>query len=140
MRSTPAVALLLFACALALLPACAPAIGDSCTSDFNCSISLDRRCDRARPGGACTIFGCEADTCPNDALCVRWRPEPSRLTFTACMAACEQDGDCRVDDGYRCLAADDIRETAEGGDVVAEVVDVERGGRFCVSTDPNPGD
>ncbi|MCB9595566.1 MAG: hypothetical protein H6719_22790 [Sandaracinaceae bacterium] len=125
---------------VALAPGCSPSIGDSCSTGFNCSINGERTCDLARPNGACTVFSCEADTCPDDAVCVRWRPEPSRLTFTACMRRCENDGNCRVDEGYRCLAAEDILTTADGGDVVAEVVDEESIGRFCVSTDPNGGE
>ncbi len=137
MRSLLAVAAL----AAASIAGCAPAIGDSCNTGFDCSINGDRTCDLARPNGACTVFSCEADTCPDDAVCVRWRPDPSRLTFTACMKRCENDGNCRVDEGYRCMAADDLRTTVEGGDPVAEVIDEERGiGRFCVSTDPNPDD
>ena len=124
----------------ALASACAPAIGDSCNAAFDCSINGDRQCDLARPNGACTVFGCEADTCPDDAVCVRWRPDPSRLTFTACMRRCEEDSGCRTGDGYRCFAAEELTITPEGGDAVAEVVDEESVGRFCVATDPNAVD
>lgn len=124
----------------ALAPGCAPQIGASCSTGFNCSINGDRQCDIASPNGVCTVFSCEADTCPDSAVCVRWRPEPSRLTFTACMKRCQSDGDCRVDEGYRCMAAEDILTTSEGGDVVAEVVDLEDpNGHFCVATDPAGG-
>lgn len=135
------VALLAF---VALAFGCAPAIGGSCNTSFDCSINGDRQCDTTQPGGVCTVFGCEADTCPDDAVCVRWRPEPSRLTFNACMKRCATDADCRVDQGYVCLEAGDILTTETGGDVVAEVIDEERmdGTRsqsFCVSTDPAGG-
>lgn len=128
---------------------CAPSIGDSCSSALDCSINGDRQCDSTRPGGACTIFGCEADTCPDDAVCVRFRPEPSRLTFTACMRRCEMDGNCRFDDGYRCRSGEAMSCSADedclGGTctdgacvsdgALAEVIDIERGQqRFCVAT------
>lgn len=117
---------------------CAPSIGDSCRTELDCSINGDRQCDLARPGGACTVFSCEADTCPDDAVCVRWRPEPSRLSFTACMRRCNGDGDCRTDEGYRCLAAEEIGQTPEDPEPIAHVIDVDRGdeGRFCVATEP----
>jgi hypothetical protein len=117
---------------------CSPSIGDPCNTALDCSISGERTCDLARPGGACTVFACEPDTCPDDAVCVRWRPDPSRLSFTACMRSCEEDGDCRVDDGYLCLSDEMIGTTEAGGDPIAEVIDEERmdQGLFCVATEP----
>lgn len=133
-----------FALALALSAAagCAPAIGDSCDTALDCSINGDRQCDLGRPNGACTVFGCEADNCPDDSVCVRWRPDPSRLSFTACMRRCEEDTNCRVDEGFACMAAAEIGTTPEGGDAIAEVVDLERPDEmFCVATEPNvPGE
>ena len=92
---------------------CAPSIGDSCGNRLDCSINGDRECDSTRPGGACTVLGCEADTCPDDAVCVRFRPEPSRLTFTACMRVCQDDGNCRFDDGYRCVSPPGVTCSAD---------------------------
>lgn len=128
-----------FALALALAPGCTPAIGDGCATALNCSINGDRPCDLARPGGACTVFGCEADTCPENAVCVRWRPDPSRLSFTACMRSCEVDAHCRLDEGYECRDAAEVTATEEGGEPIAEVVDLERtdDARFCIATEPN---
>ena len=125
--------------ALATAVGCTPAIGDSCSTAFDCSVNGDRTCDLARPSGSCTVFGCEADNCPDDSVCVRWRPDPSRLSFTACMRRCEEDSNCRFDDGYRCMAAEEILATPEGGDVIAELVDQERtdSGMFCVATEPD---
>jgi len=138
MRNYLLLVSLVFATSLA--SACAPAVGDSCNTAFDCSVNGDRQCDLARPNGACTVFSCEADTCPDDGVCVRWRPDPSRLTFTACMRRCENDSNCRQDEGYRCMGAEEITITPEGGAVVAEVVDEERSGRFCVPTDPAAGE
>lgn len=125
---------------VAIGTACAPSIGDSCNTAFDCSINGDRQCDLARPNGSCTVFSCEADNCPDDAVCVRWRPDPSRLTFTACMRLCQEDGNCRVDESYRCMGADEVLLTSEGGPIAAEVVDDDPNRRFCVPTDPNAGD
>ena len=105
---------------------CAPAIGDSCSTNLDCSVTGERVCDLARPNGACTVLGCEADNCPDDAVCVRWRPDPSRLSFTACMKRCNQDSQCREGDGYRCMSAEMITTTPEMGVSIAEVVDLER--------------
>ncbi len=118
---------------IAFAAGCAPAIGDPCTTSVNCSITGDRVCDAAQPGGACTVFGCEVGTCPAEATCVRWRPMESRLEFTACMRRCESDAGCRVDEGYACLAPADITDGA--GAVLAELID-EDAERFCVATEP----
>ncbi|MGE0784900.1 MAG: hypothetical protein AB7S26_04365 [Sandaracinaceae bacterium] len=135
MRVPPIVWLLLVAVLGAAAPGCAPSIGDSCNNALNCSINGDRQCDLTRPSGACTVFGCEADTCPDDAVCVRWRPDPSRLTFTACMRRCDSDNNCRIDEGYMCFAASEL-DTENGP--LAEVIDLDRmdDGRFCVATQP----
>ncbi|RZO54950.1 MAG: hypothetical protein EVA89_26820 [Sandaracinaceae bacterium] len=135
MRSPLRLLLLVFA---VISVGCAPQIGDGCNNSFDCSINGDRQCDLSQPSGACTIFGCDADTCPDDAVCVRFRPEPSRLTFTACMKPCETDASCRVSEDFICLSANEVLAT-EGpgggeGDVIAEIVDEERGERsFCIS-------
>ncbi|HJL17849.1 MAG TPA: hypothetical protein RMH99_19445 [Sandaracinaceae bacterium LLY-WYZ-13_1] len=129
---------------------CAPSIGDSCNGSLDCSVNGDRTCDRGRPNGACTVYGCEPDTCPDDSVCVRWRPDPSRLSFTACMRRCEDDGSCRVDEGYHCRSACEVQPVEpESGPpdcaeetAIAEVVDDdwmemdEPEPRFCVAVEP----
>ncbi|MCC6875786.1 MAG: hypothetical protein IT378_15875 [Sandaracinaceae bacterium] len=116
---------------------CTPAIGDGCGNSLNCSINGDRFCDTSVRGGECTIFGCESGTCPGEATCVRFRPDPSRLSFTACMRTCQVDGNCRYDDGFRCVGAADV--TSPDGAPLAEVVDTTRPeGRFCIATEAPP--
>jgi len=66
-RALPLAALLV--CALA---ACGSEIGDSCAVASDCSASGDRICDVNSPGGYCTVFGCDFDTCPSEAVCVRF--------------------------------------------------------------------
>lgn len=127
-----------FALPLALAAGCSPAIGDRCSTAVNCSITGDRVCDQASPGGVCTIFGCEDGSCPAEATCVRWRPEESRLTFTACMRRCDSDGGCRVDEGYACVAASDLVDPSTGAGL-AEVIDTGETdpSNFCVAVTPD---
>lgn len=123
--------------ALAAMSGCAPVIGDGCETSLGCSVNGDRICDLAQPGGACTIQGCEADTCPDNAVCVRFRPDPPRLAETWCMRGCTADGQCRKGDGYQCMSAEELGtfEVEPGVPVpVAEVVDVEEPDRhFCIA-------
>jgi hypothetical protein len=85
--------------------ACAPGIGDECETALNCSAQATRQCDRTQPHGYCTIRGCERGTCPDDSVCVKFRPSAERLAVTFCMAKCSEDDDCRNDEGYRCTSA-----------------------------------
>jgi hypothetical protein len=91
---------LLFVAASAV--GCAPAIGDECETALDCSSQGSRQCDRTQPGGYCTILGCEQGTCPEESVCVKFRPELERIAVTYCMATCETDSDCRGDEGYEC--------------------------------------
>lgn len=87
------------------LIACAPEIGDECETALDCSSSGSRLCDRTQPSGYCTLEGCEKSTCPEEAVCVKFSPGKDRLSKTFCMYQCEDDGDCRDDEGYECLHA-----------------------------------
>jgi hypothetical protein len=66
LRATVAVLFLLGAAA------CGDEIGDECTLSTDCSSQGDRICDTNSPGGYCTIIGCDVDTCPDEAVCVRF--------------------------------------------------------------------
>ena len=90
----------------ALASACAPEIGDPCENSVDCDIQNKRTCDLTLPGGYCTISGCEKGTCPDEAVCVAFRPEPDRLSNSWCMASCDDNSDCR--DGYRCRRAEQL--------------------------------
>jgi hypothetical protein len=66
---------ILVLCAAGLLGAgCGAEIGDSCEESIDCSPNNDRICDLSgsSPGGYCTIRGCDHDSCPDDAVCVRF--------------------------------------------------------------------
>ena len=53
---------------------CGTEIGDSCSFSTECSPSGDRICATGTtlPGGYCTVFGCDYDTCPDEAICVKF--------------------------------------------------------------------
>ena len=55
--------------------------------------------------------GCQAGTCPDEAVCVKFRPCQERLAETFCMLKCSDNGDCRSSDGYRCTSAAAFGET-----------------------------
>lgn len=87
---------------------CKPQIGDSCKLSTDCSVNGDRLCDTSQPEGYCTIFNCEPDTCPGEAMCVEFHggplrsPDtpPPRLARRFCLASCDSNPDCRP--GYVC--------------------------------------
>jgi hypothetical protein len=96
--------------ALCAFTACAPEIGDECKTSLDCSSQGSRLCDRTQPHGYCTLRGCESGTCPEDSVCVKFRPAQERLAITYCMAKCSDDDDCRSDEGYRCSGAMEFGE------------------------------
>ncbi len=57
---------------LALAAGCDEEIGDECSLSSDCSPQGDRICDVSSPGGYCTIIGCDFDSCPEEAICVRF--------------------------------------------------------------------
>jgi hypothetical protein len=57
---------------LAGLAGCASSIGDACTTNVQCSPLGDRFCDIGSPNGYCTVAGCDYQTCPDNANCVRF--------------------------------------------------------------------
>lgn len=117
----------LIVAACILLGACAPKLGDSCGRATDCSANGDRVCDESQPGGYCTIANCEPGSCGDEGLCVRFQPGEPRRTSQWCMAKCS--GSC--DRGaYVCKRADELK--SETGAAMAEVLDADRDGKFCV--------
>jgi len=59
---------------LAMLVAvgCGQQIGDSCIVSSDCAIDGSRTCDSSMREGYCTILGCDYDTCPGEAACIRF--------------------------------------------------------------------
>ena len=111
-------------CLAAALIGCADEIGDECETALDCSQSGSRTCDRTQPGGYCTIRGCERSTCPEEAVCVKFRPQEERLAVTYCMLQCEDDDDCRSDEGYQCTSMATL-----GNGMESVVLDGKK--RFC---------
>lgn len=128
----------------ALLAGCGSDIGDSCSISSDCSPTGKRICDPPSntPGGYCTIRGCDYDTCPNEAVCVRFFPVtqtdvncsqdsdctpdelctlggfcvPRSAEVRYCMRKCGGNGDCR--DGYECR--DESLMVDHGGEPVLD--------------------
>ena len=115
---------ILFACA------CAPAIGDACETGLDCSAQSTRLCDLTQQGGYCTLPNCERDTCPEEAVCVQFRPNTQRLSSSFCMLECDSDSDCRTEHGYRCVHQNEFGVPGAGE---AQVLDGEDK-RFCGQT------
>ena len=121
---------------------CKEHIGDSCANSTDCSVTGERQCDLAQPGGYCTVFSCDPDTCPEGA-CIEWRFIPSRTAETWCMKTCGGNGDCRFE--YSCVLPSDI--TMTGGydpnlpadERVARVIDLDStraASKICVALTP----
>lgn len=123
---------------------CQQRIGDSCGSSTDCSPTGERQCDLAQPGGYCTVFSCDPDTCP-EGVCVEWRFIPSRTAETWCMKTCNDDGNCRVE--YSCVFPADINMNGEfepnlpEDERVARIIDLEGNktqSKICTALTPPP--
>ncbi len=59
---------------LTCIAGCGSRIGDSCTTNVDCSPFGDRFCDTSAMNGYCTQEGCdnEALACPSEAVCIRF--------------------------------------------------------------------
>jgi hypothetical protein len=121
----------LFLLGLGATGACAPRLGDGCSSSQDCSVNGDRYCDRSQPGGYCTIVDCSPGSCGDEGYCVRFRPGQQRLSRDFCMAKCGDTGDCGRD-RYVCRSAAQLNEGKDTADLVAEVLDKKTSGKFCV--------
>ncbi len=123
---------------VAVAAGCKPKVGDDCRISTDCSAAGDRLCDITAPGGYCTVYNCEPDSCPEDeSLCVEFgaqrspvskcedKQSPSPYGRAFCMATCDDDSDCRT--GYTCADLSD--RTNPWG---AVLIDLGRGKRACV--------
>lgn len=130
------------AAATELATGCTPEIGDDCSTSVDCSPQGDRLCDTTQPGGYCTIFNCEPDTCPEEAVCVAFDAqldpacgpvddsEWARFVRSFCLKACEDDDDCR--DGYECVAP------GEKNAIIVDANPVEKRACMVKGTVPEP--
>ncbi|MBA3503823.1 MAG: hypothetical protein M4D80_29925 [Myxococcota bacterium] len=152
-----------FVVALFVAIGCNKEIGDDCVVSSDCSPSGDRFCDSSSRGGYCTIQGCDFNTCPDEAVCVRFftgsftnRPCDPTATqeFNGCTLdeLCSLIGSCvprsaelrfcmkKCDDdddcrdGYECRDLTDMR--ARGGEPVMSPgtpINDETAERFCAT-------
>lgn len=130
----------LFLLAASVLWACQPEIGDSCSNASDCSQQGERTCDVTLPDGYCTKFGCSADSCPSEAVCIGYQtvvsvaPECAslqarpRLQRAVCMRSCKKDSDCRAE--YKCV---DLDQPNPWG---ALVIDRKGSGKVCTLAPP----
>jgi len=51
---------------------CGKEIGDECLAGTDCATDGTRSCDTSSSQGYCTIQGCDFDTCPDEAVCIRF--------------------------------------------------------------------
>lgn len=119
-----------FALAVAALGAgCGDQIGDSCQIASDCSPTGGRICDQTSPDGYCTVIGCDFDTCPEEAVCVRFFPNAAGNVD--CDPATEdQPGDAGTD---TCLPS---QLCALGGVCVERTSEI----RFCMKRCEGSGD
>lgn len=119
--------------------ACGHKIGDDCNTSVDCSQGGERLCDVTQPGGYCTIFNCEPNSCPSEAACIVFDAQLSaaaecvasnglsRFARSFCLFKCSSDGDCR--DDYVCHDF----STLESNDWNGLAVDTDRRGKVCVA-------
>jgi hypothetical protein len=74
-----------------LVSGCGKQIGDSCSTNVDCAQDGTRDCDLSAPGGYCTVDGCDEQSCPSEAVCIRVFP------YEAPGATCSTDADCNGD-------------------------------------------
>lgn len=100
--AAPRALLLLILALLGLTGACTRKIGDNCSTNVDCSPQGDRLCDIGSPQGYCTIEGCDYQTCPNNAHCVRFYS--LKTNSGQCQAGLVTRSDCpeNVSTSQRC--------------------------------------
>lgn len=99
------LSVVLVAC-LSAAAGCGKEIGDPCIVSSDCSLNGDRTCDTTSKSGYCTVIGCDYNTCPVEATCVRFftggytnkpcDPTTDGATTHACSIdeLCSIDGQC----------------------------------------------
>jgi hypothetical protein len=79
--------LALVVCAAVGAASCGREIGDECVTPADCNPNGSRACDTSQPGGYCTIIGCDATSCPEEAVCIRYFP--AEFLTLPCNPCCE---------------------------------------------------
>jgi len=78
--------------AITPLSACTSKVGDSCSSNQDCSPTGALICDLSKPGGYCTVQGCNQRDCPDDGICVSFYP----IDFLS--TSCDPSREDNIDD------------------------------------------
>lgn len=71
---------------------CGKEIGDACIVSSDCDPNGQRECDTSTKEGYCTIQGCDFDTCPSEAACIRF------FTGNFSNLTCQTKDDCSLDE------------------------------------------
>jgi hypothetical protein len=151
---------------LLLLFGCGKEIGDECVISSDCSPNGDRVCIDP-PSGYCTVQGCDFNTCPDEAVCVRFftgsfankpcDPATEDVGADACSfdELCSLAGNCvprsseirfcmrtcesggDCRDGYECRNLELMK--AHGGEPVLGTDATEELPSFCATAPRSPG-
>ena len=80
------------------LSACGRKIGDDCETAIDCGDDASRVCDLSQPGGYCTTDGCDWNSCPEEAACIRYFPR--KFLSLACDPSLTQSegNGCKTDE------------------------------------------
>lgn len=89
-----ALSVLVLLAASVVVSGCQSRIGDACVSDFECQ--SNETCDTSVNRGYCTIYDCDVEGCPDEAVCVDFE------VVTACMLSCTKDSQCRSRGNFVC--------------------------------------
>lgn len=120
---------------LVLAAGCGKEIGDACIISSDCDPNGQRQCDTSSKEGYCTIQGCDYDTCPSEAACIRFftgqfnnklcNPTTEDVTTDDCSLdeLCDLEGHCVARSSEvrycmrRCSTSSDCRDGYECRDL-----------------------
>lgn len=135
-----------------LASGCGNQIGDSCVVDTDCSPDGDRLCVDKQ---YCSIFGCDYNTCPDEAVCVRFfaaastglpcAPATEDVTTDDCTVdeICSLGGNCMVraaETRYCMLACESGDDCRSGFECRDRELMIRNGGEPVVAPDQKLGD
>jgi len=117
---------------------CGHKIGDACTNSADCDPSGgNRTCDLSQPGGYCIVEGCDARSCPDDSVCMRFFPEQPLLDPTK---ACDPAAACSGPVSGVCCDVDEkcLPDAKNPGQAACARTSLEK--RACVQSCGSDGD
>ncbi|HEY8926427.1 MAG TPA: hypothetical protein VIU64_18725 [Polyangia bacterium] len=117
---------------------CGHKIGDACTNSADCDPSGgNRTCDLSQPGGYCIVEGCDARSCPDDSVCMRFFPEQPLLDPAK---ACDPTATCSGPMSGICCDVDEecLPDVKNPGQAACARTSLEK--RACVQSCGGDGD